>query len=110
MGGLDLFVGRKYYIDKLNELYNENKFHCIVMYGRRRVGKTRLLTEFCKGKNKIFYVSEEHNDLLSLAKFSAQVLEHYGLSEFTPIFDSWDAAFKFIGEKLYLSTENSPNF
>ncbi|MGV8146072.1 MAG: ATP-binding protein [Alkaliphilus sp.] len=94
-----MFVGRKYEIDKLNELYNENKFHCIVMYGRRRVGKTRLLTEFCKEKNRIFFVSEEHNDLLSLEKFSVQVLEHYGLSSFTPKFDSWDAAFRFIGEK-----------
>ncbi|PHS36140.1 MAG: ATPase [Alkaliphilus sp.] len=94
-----MFVGRNYEIDKLNELYNENRFHCIVMYGRRRVGKTRLLTEFCKEKNRIFYVSEEHNDLLSLTKFSAQILEHFGLNEFMPKFDSWDAAFKFIGKK-----------
>jgi AAA+ ATPase superfamily predicted ATPase len=94
-----MFVGRKYEIDKLNELYSEEKFHCVVLYGRRRVGKTRLLTEFCKDKNSIFYVSEQHNDLLSLEKFSSQVLEHYDLGEYAPRFESWDAAFKFIGGK-----------
>ncbi len=60
-----MFVGRKYEIDKLNELYS---------YVCKKSRETRLLTEFCKGKNRIFYVSEEYNDLLSLAKFSSQVL------------------------------------
>ncbi len=94
-----MFIGREYEINKLNELYTEDKFHCVIMYGRRRVGKTRLLTEFSKDKNKIFYVSEEHNDALSLEKFSKLVLEHFGLSEFMSKFESWDIAFKFIGEK-----------
>ncbi|BEP28240.1 ATP-binding protein [Helicovermis profundi] len=94
-----MFIGRDYEINKLYKLYNENKFECIVMYGRRRVGKTRLITEFCRGKNTIFYVGEEHNDKLSLKKFSIQIMEHYNLNEFTPEFESFDTAFRFIGEK-----------
>ncbi len=94
-----MFIGREYEMDTLHKLYNENRFHCIIMYGRRRVGKTRLLAEFCKGKNNIFYVAEEHNNRLSLEKFSAQITDHYGLSKFTPRFESWEAAFTFLGEK-----------
>lgn len=50
-----MFIGREYELNTLNKLYNEDRFHFIVMYGRRRVGKTTLLTEFCKDKPSIFF-------------------------------------------------------
>ncbi|WDU83041.1 ATP-binding protein [Caloramator sp. Dgby_cultured_2] len=49
-----MFIGRKSELDSLNKLYIEDKFQFIVMYGRRRVGKTTLLAEFCKDKPSIF--------------------------------------------------------
>lgn len=42
-----MFIGREYEIKALNKLYEKDSFQFVVMYGRRRVGKTRLLTEFC---------------------------------------------------------------
>ena len=33
---------------KLNKRYAGDAFACIVIYGRRRVGKTALINEFCK--------------------------------------------------------------
>ena len=39
---------------KLNKRYAGDKFECIVIYGRRRVGKTALINEFCKDKPTIF--------------------------------------------------------
>ncbi len=33
----------------------------IVLYGRRRVGKTRLVLEFIEGKEGIFYIAEDEN-------------------------------------------------
>ena len=32
---------------KLNKRYENGKFECVVIYGRRRVGKTALINEFC---------------------------------------------------------------
>jgi len=61
-------------------LYVEDKFQMVVMYGRRRVGKTRLLSEFCKDKYSWFFVAEEHNNLLALQKFSKLVIDFFGFS------------------------------
>ncbi len=42
------FYCREAELRKLNKRYAGDKFECIVIYGRRRVGKTALINEFCK--------------------------------------------------------------
>ena len=37
-----MFIGRERELDSLNRLYTSDKFEFAVIYGRRRVGKTRL--------------------------------------------------------------------
>ena len=41
-----MFIGRKQELDFLNERYLSEKAEFITIYGRRRVGKTELITEF----------------------------------------------------------------
>jgi hypothetical protein len=94
-----MFIGRKNEIEILNNLYNEDKFHFIVMYGRRRVGKTTLLTEFCKDKPSIFFVAEEYNDKFALDSFSDKILSYFGLGGMVGKFESWEKAFLFLGQK-----------
>lgn len=43
-------IGRKQEIKELNELYNSGKAEFVVIYGRRRVGKTFLVDESLEGK------------------------------------------------------------
>ena len=93
-----MFIGRESELKELNNLYNTDKFQFTVMYGRRRVGKTTLLSEFCMDKPAIFYVSEEHNDKRNLEKFSNSILEYFGMKGFIPDFTDWDMAFKYIGK------------
>lgn len=50
-----MFYCREDELRKLNKRYSEEKFECIVIYGRRRVGKTALINEFCKGKDTIYF-------------------------------------------------------
>lgn len=47
------FVGRRYELSLLNEEYKQttNRASLVILYGRRRVGKTRLIAEFYKDKN-----------------------------------------------------------
>ncbi len=47
------FVNRREELKILEEEYAREKASFIVIYGRRRVGKTRLIEEFVKNK-KIF--------------------------------------------------------
>ena len=42
------FYCREDELRKLNKRYAGDKFECIVIYGRRRVGKTALINEFCQ--------------------------------------------------------------
>lgn len=89
-----MFVGRKTELSFLDDKYNTDGGQLIVLYGRRRVGKTETLHEFCKDKEHIFYSCAECTDLEQLRSFSARVLvnDHPAkkyLSEFT----SWEQAF-----------------
>ena len=49
-------IGRGNELEMLNSLYESNKFEYLVMYGRRRVGKTTLLQEFAKDKMLFFFL------------------------------------------------------
>ena len=51
----EVFIGREKELADLEELYLQERFQLFVLYGRRRVGKTTLLNEFCKNKDTIFY-------------------------------------------------------
>ena len=50
-----MMFGRKDELAYLNELYESNTFEFLIMYGRRRVGKTTILQEFAMNKNAIFF-------------------------------------------------------
>jgi hypothetical protein len=94
-----MFVGREYELRTLNKLYAEERFHFVVMYGRRRVGKTTLLMEFCKDKPSIFFVAEEYNDKIALESFSDKILSYFGLSGLVSRFESWEKAFLFLAKQ-----------
>ena len=83
-----MFIGRENELADLNDMYNQNKFQLFVLYGRRRVGKTTLINEFCKNKDAIFYSAEQSNNKLNLEKFSGQVFQFYGENTLEP-FSSW---------------------
>lgn len=44
------FVDRERELEYLNGIWEENAFRLVILYGRRRVGKTELLKKFLEGK------------------------------------------------------------
>lgn len=54
-----MFVGRERELNKLNILYQSEQFEFVVIYGRRRVGKTTLINEFLKDRQAIYYMAVE---------------------------------------------------
>lgn len=94
----EVFIGREKEIADLNELYSQDKFQLFVLYGRRRVGKTTLLNEFCKDKETIFYSAEQSNEKLNLEKFSSLVFNFYGENNLAP-FSSWTNALSYIDDR-----------
>jgi Predicted ATPase (AAA+ superfamily) len=59
------FIGRLKELSKLNDLFSDPESKSVAIYGKRRVGKTALIKEFCKGKRAIFFtcleISEQSN-------------------------------------------------
>lgn len=45
-----MFIGREAELKFLQEKYESENGQLVVLYGRRRVGKTETLREFCKRK------------------------------------------------------------
>lgn len=93
-----MFIGRERELNEFNRLYAQERFQLFVLYGRRRVGKTTFLKEFCKDKKNIFYSAEQSNEKLNLDKFSSLVFQHYGETSLEP-FATWGNALSFIHAK-----------
>lgn len=88
-----MFVNRQEELARLEERYESGQAELFVLYGRRRVGKTELLREFCRDKPHLFFVATLSSDADQLATFSQQLwgYTHEAVAEgFT--FPSWEAA------------------
>jgi AAA+ ATPase superfamily predicted ATPase len=69
-----MFAGRQKELVKLESMYKEESFQFAVIYGRRRVGKTTLISEFLKDKRAIAYISVEGTMKENLTGLSAAVV------------------------------------
>lgn len=69
-----MFIGRKKELEVLEKLYHTEQFQFVVIYGRRRVGKTTLINEFIKGKKSIFYPALDSNEKQNLELFSSSII------------------------------------
>ncbi|WP_057979307.1 ATP-binding protein [Caloramator mitchellensis] len=96
-----MFVGRNEELNFLNEKYNLKSGQFIVLYGRRRIGKTELLRHFSKDKPHIFYVCRETVDSEQLKLFSKKLLEKSSVSQYLSTFKDWEDAFRFFKDLPY---------
>ena len=69
-----MFIGREAELKFLNDKYQEKSGQLIVLYGRRRIGKTETLREFCKGKPHVFFSCTQTTDRVQLRNFSSRIL------------------------------------
>ena len=71
-----MFVGREKELTALNNLYQSDRFEFAVIYGRRRIGKTALISQFTKEKDTIFFTGVETNEKQNLENFSRCIMEY----------------------------------
>ena len=93
-----MFIGREKELNVLNDLYNSKNFECMIIYGRRRVGKTSLISEFCKDKPTIFFsalnsTAKENLEMLSKEIFA---FENNNIDT-APVYNNYDDALDRIG-------------
>lgn len=108
-----MFIGRERELTALKEWYDKDGIGMMVIYGRRRIGKSTLITEFAKGKRTIFYTATKIGKNRNLELFSKQVVDLLmpGLGEVR--FPATEAVFDFIdknmgSEKIVLVIDELP--
>jgi len=71
------FINRHDELSTLNSLYESGKPHLVIVYGRRRVGKTRLLLEFLKGKPGLYFYIPRGGEEIVLRELSKTVEKEF---------------------------------
>lgn len=91
-------IGRIEEMNRLEQMYESTRFEFMIMYGRRRIGKTTILQEFSKTHKTIFFSAQEKNDTLNLQDFSRLVQEYFE-GNFIANFENWEDALDYFGRK-----------
>lgn len=96
---MEKFINRKNELNTLASEYGRKDASFVVVYGRRRVGKTALINEFCKNKKHIFFLATEENEQDNRNTFKnvvAEALNHTLLEE--AAVDRWETVFDVIAD------------
>lgn len=92
------FIGREYELSELNREYDKNQFSMVVIYGRRRVGKTYLIKEFIKNKNGYYFAALESNNIVNLHLLSKAIYQACDNLSGLPDFTNFESAFRYLFE------------
>ena len=108
-----MFIGREKELSALNRLYSSDKFEFAVIYGRRRVGKTALISEFIKDKKAIYFMGVESNEKQNLENMSRSIIEYANGIEADTTFFSFQAAIEYVfalaeNERLIMVIDEYP--
>ena len=88
------FINREEDLRSLNVKWKENKPHFVIIYGKRRVGKTELIKQFIKDKPSIYFLADKRTELEQLKElgrimgdfFKDFLLKDRGFGEWLEVF------------------------
>jgi len=94
-----MFIGRGAELQFLEDKYQSPGGQLVVLYGRRRVGKTETLRRFCQNKRHVFFSCRECTDKLQLSAFSEKMMrEDIPARQYRNEFADWEQAFRSAAE------------
>lgn len=93
------FVDREKELETLEAEYARDTASLVVLYGRRRVGKTALCTAFMQGKNAMYFLATEESETQNRNQFKELAAEylHNPLLKGASV-DNWDLLFDTIAQ------------
>jgi len=93
------FINRERELAALNNQYTAGGASFMVIYGRRRVGKTTLIKEFIKDKEALYFLADNENEANSMKRFAGSLAEYTGQDYINKMkFDNWRELFKFFND------------
>ena len=88
-----MFIGRNSEVEDLEFRLKSSRFEMIPIYGRRRVGKTRLVEEFTKDKKTVFFTANQFGEESNLRNLSQAITTTLFGSFTESIYPSFQDAF-----------------
>ena len=99
------FINRQKEMATLEREYCSDMSSFVVIYGRRRTGKTTLIKEFIKDKNALFFLGDTQTEYNQINSMKNTIAEYYNDNFIKNIsIDSWDALFEYLKSKLQDNT------
>nr|MDO8119301.1 ATP-binding protein [Candidatus Sigynarchaeota archaeon] len=71
------FIDRERELAFLESKYREPGAQLIVLYGRRRIGKTELISKFCEGKNNLYFLGRLESREDTIRRLNQITIEHF---------------------------------
>ena len=91
-----IFHGRKRELAFLKERWGAEKAEFVILWGKRRVGKTELVKQFIKGKPHIYFLADRSNEIDQLKRLTAEAVRSgRGAGLGRRGFASWEEVFEF---------------
>ena len=89
------FVNREPELAFLEEQYKSDSSSMVIIYGRRRLGKTSLIREFSRDKPFLYFLASEEAEQLNMRTLKNQIVEFTGDALLAQAnIDNWDILFQ----------------
>jgi hypothetical protein len=92
---LQQFINREEELSILKRRYGSENPEFLIVYGRRRIGKTELITHSIKGHSNIYFLAEERPERENIKEMQELMGDFLGDEEFRMlVFGDWTDLFK----------------
>lgn len=93
---MNKFINRRSELDTIESEYRSNGSGFIVIYGRRRVGKTTLIKEFLRGKPGLYFLADRQMETELIRRLQDSLSEYLSDANLAEIeFKKWDSLFDY---------------
>ncbi len=95
-----MFIDREQELAFLESKWRERCSQLLVLYGKRRVGKTELVKRFIRDKPAVYFLAESTNEAEQLRRFSQALGRFFGEPLLaTRGFAGWEELFAYVRER-----------
>jgi hypothetical protein len=98
--GREKLIGREKEMAELQRSFEADRSEFVIVYGRRRVGKTFLIDNFFNYTYDFSYVGGHRMNKQKQLRYFAKALKKYARLNLQPKFSNWDDAFDALEEYL----------